>query len=135
MTKTIILGQPQGKGRPRVTRRGTYTPKKTKDYQKLVQTSFISQNRNHIPSLEPIEARLKCFYQIPKAASKVKREKMIQGEIRPVVKPDLDNVAKAVLDALNGLAYKDDNQIISLKVEKYYDEVARVEAEIREVKE
>lgn len=53
--------------------------------------------------------------------------------IRPKVKPDADNVAKAICDALNGQAYRDDAQIAALYVRKWYDEKPRVEVQIRTV--
>lgn len=64
---------------------------------------------------------------VPKSVSKVKREKMLSGSIKPGVKPDLDNVAKSILDALNGIAYYDDNQITDLKIAKRYSEKPRVD--------
>ena len=38
----------------------------------------------------------------------------------PLKKPDIDNCIKVILDSLNGIAYKDDSQVVSLKIEKYY---------------
>jgi Holliday junction resolvase RusA-like endonuclease len=57
---------------------------------------------------------------------------MIDGTIKPVKKPDLDNIAKICLDALNKLAFDDDSQIVALRVEKHYSEEPRVEIEITE---
>lgn len=51
---------------------------------------------------------------------------MISGALLPTKKPDLDNVAKIVCDALNGVAYKDDAQIVDLKVHKYFSETPEV---------
>ena len=50
-------------------------------------------------------------------------------------KPDADNIAKSVLDALNGFAYNDDNQIVCLTVQKLYDTNARVEITIEKLEE
>jgi Holliday junction resolvase RusA-like endonuclease len=52
---------------------------------------------------------------------------MKNREIRPTKKPDADNILKAVLDALNGLAYNDDSQIVSARIEKLYSDNPRVE--------
>ena len=49
------------------------------------------------------------------------------------IKPDTDNIAKSILDSLNGIAYLDDKQVIKLVVEKYYAEVPSVSIEIKEV--
>ena len=58
---------------------------------------------------------------------------MLENEISPTIKPDTDNIAKSILDSLNGIAYKDDKQIIRLTVEKWYAEVPNVTVEIKEV--
>lgn len=84
--------------------------------------------KNRIPGYTgPIEAQIMAYYPVPKSISKVKREKMLSGSIKPGVKPDLDNVAKSILDALNGVAYYDDNQVTDLKVAKRYAEKPRVD--------
>ena len=58
---------------------------------------------------------------------------MLNNEIYPTTKPDTDNIAKSILDSLNGIAYKDDKQIVSLKVDKYYTEIPSVSVWISEV--
>ena len=70
---------------------------------------------------------LKIFMYIPKSTSQKKLTQMINREIRPTKKPDIDNIVKVVADALNGIAYADDKQIVSLVVEKYYSVRPRVE--------
>jgi len=132
MIKLIVEGEPTGKGRPRVTRNGTYTPQKTKDYQNLVRWCYNLGNTKKLLT-GAIECEIKAYYYIPKNTSKKKRKEMIEGTIRPTKKPDCDNVAKAILDALNGLAYKDDSQVARLVVEKYYGELPRVEVVIKEL--
>ena len=51
---------------------------------------------------------------------------MLNGELRPTKKPDCDNIAKVILDALNGIAYHDDSQVVELVVHKHYAETTRV---------
>ena len=55
---------------------------------------------------------------------------MVAGYIRPAKKPDIDNVIKSILDALNGVAYHDDTQVVAVFAEKYYSDTPRVEVEI-----
>ena len=50
---------------------------------------------------------------------------------RPTKKPDLDNIIKAIADSLNGIAYKDDAQIVELKSKKFYSDTPRVEVTIK----
>ena len=63
-------------------------------------------------------------------AKEKKRQQMLAGLIRPTKKPDLDNVIKSILDALNKVAYHDDTQIVSLSMEKFYSDSPRVEVTI-----
>lgn len=55
---------------------------------------------------------------------------MRDKKIRPIKRPDLDNVLKAVSDALNKIAYKDDSQIVGAVLRKYYGDDARTEVRV-----
>ena len=128
-----VQGEPKAKARPRVTRSGiAYTPKNTILYENLVRTSFQQYYPDHIPSDCEVEAIITAYFSIPKSASQRKKELMNFGLISPTKKPDLDNIAKAVLDSLNGIAYKDDSQIVSMWVVKKYSERPRVEVILKE---
>lgn len=74
----------------------------------------------------PMWINIECYYPIPRGTPKNKRQMMEDGKILPMVKPDLDNVAKSILDALNGLAFMDDKQIVILHTTKRYDATPRV---------
>lgn len=115
-----IEGKVQAKQRPRLGRYSRYTPEQTKNYENWVKLSFISQYPDFKPYENALKVIISVFFEIPKSASKKKREQMLIGKIRPTIRPDLDNIAKSILDALNGLAYIDDKQIVDLIVEKYY---------------
>lgn len=134
--KFTVPGEPVGKGRPRVVRNGgfsrTYTPEKTASYENLVKLEFQRQGGRMLKD-GPLAMRVVAWYGIPRSASKRKQEAMVGGLIRPTKKPDCDNVAKIVADALNGLAYRDDSQMVALHVEKRFGEEPRVDVEIREV--
>ena len=80
-----------------------------------------------------LDVRILAFYGIPKSASKKNKEKMKKGLLRPVKKPDMDNVVKIVADALNQVAYRDDTQIVDCQCRKFYSDNPRVEVTIREV--
>lgn len=56
------------------------------------------------------------------------------GEEYPCKKPDLDNIAKIILDSLNGIAYKDDSQVVELNIsKKYTEDEERIEFELEEI--
>ncbi len=129
-----VAGAPQGKARPRVTRHGTYTPAKTKAYEQAVQLAYMMQAQGcTFPADAELMVCINAYYPIPKSASKSKRQKMLENCIRPTVKPDADNIAKAICDALNGEAWKDDAQICTLIVHKQYSEEPRCDVTIRTV--
>ena len=114
-----VPGDPQGKARPRILRNGrAYTPKKTAEYEKAIRTAY--QKAGGQLTEHPVRVMIFASFGIPKSTTKAKRARMLIGELLPTKKPDLDNIAKAVCDALNGIAYKDDAQVCSLVVEKHY---------------
>lgn len=75
----------------------------------------------------------KMMDEIPLDEKKKEKEKMLTGEIKPVVKPDVDNVAKSILDSLNGIIYLDDKQIIELDIEKLYEKTSWTKVKIVEI--
>lgn len=130
-----VPGEPRGKGRPRVCRNDhTYTPKETASYENLVKLEY--ERQCPLKRFEPgtmLKMSIAAYYKIPKSASKVKRRKMLLGDLRPTKKPDMDNVIKIIADSLNSLAYHDDAQIVSAVVDKYYDDVPRVDVYLEDV--
>ncbi|HHX72161.1 MAG TPA: RusA family crossover junction endodeoxyribonuclease [Clostridiales bacterium] len=116
-----ISGEPQGKGRPRFGNGRTYTPEKTVIYENLVRMEYIRQV-NHNFGDGPLAMFIEAHYTIPASASKKRQAEMREGKILPTKKPDLDNIAKAIADSLNGIAYKDDSQIVKLHMTKRYAE-------------
>lgn len=125
---TIIFsvpGEPQGKGRPRFTTRSgyakAYTPDATAAYEDAIRWAYRQVHGAYING--PVSVHIEAVYGIPKSASKAKRAAMLSGEILPCKKPDADNIAKVVCDALNGLAYKDDCQVVNLSVRRRYGDM------------
>lgn len=130
-----VPGEVCAKGRPRFVNRGrfvqTYTPDKTVNYENLVRLSFMQAECEKLSGA--IKAEIKVFMQIPKSESMKKKAAMMGGQIRPTKKPDADNCAKSVLDALNKIAFDDDSQIVELHVNKYYSENPRVTITLEEI--
>lgn len=127
-----VYGEPVGKGRPKFsTVNGhavAYTPKKTANYENLVKLSYKQAFPEEKPFEKDVQLKvsIRAYFSIPKSASKKKHQAMIDGEIRPTKKPDTDNIAKVVCDALNGIAYHDDSQIVELTVSKSYSDNPKV---------
>ena len=136
--KLTVPGPPKGKARARTVRgRGgqtfSYTPEETVLYENLVKTCYSQNCRFSFQNGEALDVHIHAFYDIPKSTSKKKREQMLLGDILPTKKPDIDNIAKCILDALNGVAYHDDTQVVLLTIRKSYSEIPRVEVEINKI--
>jgi len=141
--KFTIYGEPTAKGRARFrnfkTKSGkqfttTYTPKKTRD----AETDFKTQSLQFKPDL-PLEGALllgvKVYRSMPKSMSKKKKLLAISGELRPTVRPDLDNFIKLIKDSLNKIFWQDDSQVVEYLpgTGKYYSERSRIEIEIKKL--
>lgn len=113
-----IKGEPKGKGRPRFTKNGhVYTPEETKKYENLVAWAYKSSKGEKHTS--PVRVTIKAYFKPPKKSKKVV-EDMLNGKILPTKKPDVDNIAKIILDGLNGIAWEDDTQVVDVMVTKRY---------------
>ena len=108
-----------------------YTPKTTAEYEKKIADAWKTKN-GLIPYEGAVIVRIVLGLPVPKSVSKKRRADMLAGKIRPTSKPDVDNLGKSVLDALNGLAYKDDGQITSLHVRKIYMDPPKVMIKVAE---
>jgi Holliday junction resolvase RusA-like endonuclease len=132
--KFEIPGKPTAKGRPRFTRSGhAYTPDATVEYENLVRLSYKIHTHGEKLNGE-IKASIVAVFPVPKSDSKKKRAQKLEGTIRPTVKPDCDNIAKIVLDALNHIAYDDDSQVVSLELQKKYGEEPKTIVTLQELK-
>ena len=82
------------------------------------------------PKGVPVHVRITACFGIPKSAAKKKRAMMIAGDIAPTKKPDFDNIQKIICDALNGVAYHDDSQIVKADIKKVYSTTPHVEVNV-----
>ena len=134
MTFQLIFsvdGDPVGKQRPRFSRGHTYTPKKTVDYEKLIADKAKEAMGLTEPLETPVAVYIYANYKVPASYSKQRRSDCLAGIERPK-KMDIDNVCKCVLDAMNGIVYVDDRQVVSLHATKRYDTISSVHVCVRE---
>lgn len=128
-----VPGAVVGKGRARIGKVGPharmFTPEKTVNYENLVKTQAYIAFCDRLYAgasgglLEgALQANLLIGVAIPASFSKKKRAQALAGEIYPTTKPDLDNCIKSVFDAMNGVVYADDKQIVTTVTKKRYRE-------------
>ena len=128
-----IPGKVQAKQRPRFNGRFAYTPKQTIEYENWIKTCYSMKYNQYAKLTGPLKVTIITYFAIPKSTSKKRAKQMLDYEILPTVKPDTDNIAKSILDSLNGIAYLDDKQVVNLQVEKYYAETSSVSVKIEEI--
>lgn len=136
MISFTINGPAVPKQRPRISGRQAYTPKRTKDYEGRVLAAFRSSYSGFYPAFGkdvPVWVCIHIIQAIPKSWSKKKRARAEAGEIFPLGRNgDIDNIAKSILDALNGFAYEDDCQVTRLMISKEYGSEPRAIVQIEE---
>jgi Holliday junction resolvase RusA-like endonuclease len=135
--KFTVPGEPQGKGRARTVRlkngkAHTYTPDATAVYENLIIVEYQRQaGGRKFPDGEMIDLRIIAYYAIPASSPKKKKALMEGGGMRPTKLPDWDNIGKVVSDALNGIAYRDDKQVVDAQVRKFYSDTPRLEITVQ----
>lgn len=128
MIRFKVEGTPQGKARPRVYNGHAYTPTKTVHYEHWIAICLDAKmheegrTRSEFAYLsgEALQMKVVAYFPIPRSYSKKKIEAIERKELLPTKKPDIDNIAKIVCDALNGIAYHDDSQIVDIRIHKRY---------------
>lgn len=129
-----VIGDIKGKARPRVNTYTckAYTPENTKDYELLIKQYFKLKYPRYVPLENRVAVKIIAQFKIPKSATKKDKLLIEEGRLSPAKKPDIDNIIKIVLDALNKMAFKDDNQITKIEVEKIYGLDERIYVKIDE---
>lgn len=120
-------------GAVRMTQKGKWNDKAAQrylGYKRLL--GYEAKKHIKIPMQQPIVVTADFYYQMPKDFTKAKRQLVQDGKLRPVVKPDIDNAAKGVMDSLNKIAYLDDNQVVGLITNKYYADEPKIVVTIEE---
>lgn len=129
--KLTVPGNPQGKQRPKAMRKGQftgiYTPEKTVNYETYIKELFVTKYPDFMPMVGPLIMQFTAFVSIPASTSQKKKALMLDGLIIPEKTPDIDNILKIIMDALESVAYKRDSQIAVAVNVKLYSERPRLE--------
>ena len=127
--KFAIKCIPIPQSRPRFTRGGhAYEDMKVRGYKSMVARMARIFMGADEPLKGPLSCRLTFRMPIPSSYSAKKRNALNDGWM--IKKPDLDNLAKSVLDAFNGIIWEDDSQVCVLEVRKIYGEEEGVDVEV-----
>jgi len=131
-----VDADPVGKQRARYVKRGNfvqaYTPEKTRTYEALIKEAAIQAMGSNEILETPVNLYLYIRAPIPKSLPKKRLEACLNGLEKPIKKPDASNVLKSVEDAMNGVVYKDDSQIVNIHVTKVYSSVPGVDICVKE---
>jgi Holliday junction resolvase RusA-like endonuclease len=131
-----VDADPVGKQRARYVKRGnfvsTYTPEKTRTYEALLKEAAIEAMGASEPLETPVSLYLYIRVPIPKSCTKKRLEDIANGSEKPTKKPDSSNILKSVEDAMNGVVYKDDCQIINHHITKVYSSLSGVDICVKE---
>jgi len=117
-----VPGDPKAKGRPRFSRKSgrAYTPEQTMTAEAWVRTCWLEEHGQTLFD-NPIELGLTIGMKIPRSWSKKRAAAARAGLELPTKVPDIDNIYKLAEDALNGIAWVDDKQIVCIPyVHKVY---------------
>ena len=136
MVTYLVEGNPVGKGRPRFAKRGkfvsTYTPTKTRDYESVIKEAAKQAMGSNAVLETPVTVAIYITVPIPASYSKKRTEACLSGSERPIKKPDIDNIAKCFLDAMQDVIYFNDTQVLTLHITKVYGTVGMVEVMVKE---
>lgn len=138
VTTFIVKGKPQGKARARTfydtraAKMRSVTPDQTRSYEDLIRWNYRAAGGVYYAD-KTLQVAIEAVYPIPQSFSKAKKNDAVNGDLRPTTKPDCDNVIKVVLDALNGIAYHDDKQVVCVSCSKYYGETGYIKIQLKEI--
>lgn len=140
MVKLVFNIEPQSQLRPRAAYNSrsrhivVYDPRQTHEYKQRLRQ--LAQKQYTQPALSSaLKVDVSFYRPVQKSISAIERARRINGEHRPVVKSDIDNYIKALFDALNGVVWQDDKQIVDLSAHKFYSDKPRIEIEVEPVNE
>lgn len=135
--KITVPGQPVPQGRPKFTTKPfvrAYDPPKSAAYKKRVAYHAMQHKPKQLLEGE-LEVEILIYKESLKSFSRKQTELAELKQLRPTTKPDADNYAKGPLDAMKGIIWKDDGQIVDLIARKFYSSRPRIEITIRTLDE
>ncbi len=135
--RITVAGEPTAQGRPKFSNVNgfpmAYEPAKSRDWKKYASLAAAEKMKGRPPMEGPLTMQIHVFRAIPVSWSRKKRIEAAQGIVRPTGRPDVDNYVKSAMDALKGIVWADDSQVVSLMACKHYSETPRLEMCVRRI--
>ncbi|KYG89014.1 hypothetical protein A0U40_13385 [[Bacillus] sp. KCTC 13219] len=137
MIQFVIPGKVQAQERPRFSRAGkgvrTHDAPKSRNYKEWVRL-IAMQNKPPEPLQGALRLEVDIYVMPPKKYHTKPKQALINcGELRPVTKPDADNLVKGIKDGMNGIIWGDDAQIVELVARKWYSMEPRAEIKVQQL--
>jgi Holliday junction resolvase RusA-like endonuclease len=131
MLAFFVPGEPVAKGRPRFVRATgrTFTPAKTANYEGVVADAASKAMDGREPFDGPLRVTIRATFLVPQSWSQKRKREAVWK----VSRPDVENVTKACLDALNSIVYRDDAQVVELTAQKKYGPIAGLTVSIEPI--
>lgn len=123
-----VPGEPKGKGRPRAIAAldaegepyvRLITPADTREAEDMVRRAFRKAHPDHKRFTGPVLLRFTAVFETPRSFNKALREAAARGTLYAIKKPDKDNIEKLIVDALNKIAFADDQQVMGGGIKRY----------------
>lgn len=135
MSASVVIelaGVPVGKGRPRFVRKTghAYTPAKTEKYESHLRYAAQEAMTGRALLDGPVSVAITVHLPIAPSWPKRRQEAARQGALLPTSRPDIDNYLKAAADALNGVVFNDDSQIVDCCISKTYSDKPRLTIQV-----
>lgn len=127
----IVPGPPVAWQRARLAGKQHFTDPRVASFKRVVGTLANAAKAGRPPFSGPVALHIVAVFEVPKSWPKCRREDALAGLVVPTGKPDWDNVGKGVSDALNGIVYADDAQVVDGRVVKRYGANPCVLVEVR----
>lgn len=126
-----VKGAAVGKGRPRSTRTGrVYTPPKTVAYEKTVAAAARAAMAGRRPHHGGASVSIVIVVTPPSSWRKAERKTAIDERWPAIHRTDIDNVAKSILDGMNGVIFVDDKQVCFLRIVRFYGNEPKVSVQV-----
>lgn len=135
----VVGGEPVAQGRPKFSTKDgvfrTYDPPKSREYKHFVRLVAIRKMGRNKPLEGPLSLSVRVYRSIPTSWSQKKQREALEGVLLPVTKPDLENICKGATDALEGVVFRNDSQIVAHHEPfgKWYSNRPRIEIEVKEI--